>query len=214
MWQAVWGARVQPWPGRRCCMLREQNQSCGQIMRRVIRSMCNGRHGLHILRRCASSRCVLLRRWLTGEEYVGNEIELIQNVSSKGDCCSACASSTKCKYFTYDSTKSTCSLKSENAPDTSRINPACSSGFVGGDPPAPDPPAVVSVSVAGPVISRTEPSFVCWNLDASRNRQFFDRNLSQSTALGAQMSRQAAAISAVQEDGYSLLRFGGTGNGT
>jgi len=70
----------------------------------------------------------------------------------------------------------------------------------------------VSVVVNGSPLSRTLGNFVCWNLDASRNRQFFDRNLSQASALGKQLARQARALGEAQEAGYSLLRFGGSGN--
>eukprot|EP00656_Telonema_subtile_P048834 TRINITY_DN5925_c0_g1_i4.p1 TRINITY_DN5925_c0_g1~~TRINITY_DN5925_c0_g1_i4.p1 ORF type:complete len:543 (-),score=115.86 TRINITY_DN5925_c0_g1_i4:109-1737(-) len=90
-----------------------------------------------------------------GEEYIGNDLKVIPSSSSKADCCTACTQYSPCRYFTYDSSTHTCSLKSDNAPDTSKPNPACSSGFVGTDPPA---------------------------------------------------------ISSAQQGGYSLLRFGGSGN--
>jgi len=62
------------------------------------------------------------------------------------------------------------------------------------------------------LISKTEPNYLCWNLDASRNRQFFDRNLSLANPLAARISKSAGALGAVQESGSSVLRFGGTGN--
>ena len=33
---------------------------------------------------------------------------------------------------------------------------------------------------------------VCWNIDASRNREFFDRNLSQAGDLGRQLAYQVS----------------------
>ena len=59
----------------------------------------------------------------------------------------------------------------------------------------------------------TSGHFVCWNIDASANRGFFARDLDPAKPFGAQLARQAAAISAGQADGgHSLLRFGGSGN--
>ena len=61
-------------------------------------------------------------------------------------------------------------------------------------------------------LARTSGHYTCWNIDASSNRGFFQRNLSPSKPLGAQLARQARAISIGQSDGHSLLRFGGGGN--
>jgi hypothetical protein len=70
--------------------------------------------------------------------------------------------------------------------------------------------ASVHIDISSTALAETSSHFTCWNIDASRNRGFFDRNL--STALGAQLARQAKEIGAGQGDGYSLLRFGGSGN--
>ena len=55
--------------------------------------------------------------------------------------------------------------------------------------------------------------FLCLQ-SASANRGFFWRNLSAAVvgSEGWQLARQAAAIGAAQTAGYSLLRFGGSGN--
>ena len=59
---------------------------------------------------------------------------------------------------------------------------------------------------------RGGPNHVCWNIDASINRGFFWRNLSAAVphSEGWQLARQAAAIGAAQEAGFSLMRFGGS----
>jgi len=69
----------------------------------------------------------------------------------------------------------------------------------------------VSVAVAAPRWT-TSDRFLCWNLDGSRNRQFFERNLSQHGAFGRQLAAGAAALGDAQAAGTSVLRFGGTGN--
>ena len=59
--------------------------------------------------------------------------------------------------------------------------------FVGSSTASVDtstPAAAVDVTV-GRAVAHTGPNFVCWNLDASRNREFFDRNLSTALPLGA-----------------------------
>ncbi len=60
--------------------------------------------------------------------------------------------------------------------------------------------------------AETTPHFVCWNIDASRDREFFDRNLSIHGDFGLSLAVQAETISSAQNAGFSLLRFGGTGN--
>ena len=62
------------------------------------------------------------------------------------------------------------------------------------------------------VAAHTSDHFLCWNIDASVNRQFFDRDLDPKKPFGAQLARQAKALSQAQQAGYSLLRFGGGGN--
>ena len=91
---------------------------------------------------------------------------------------------------------------------------AGSPSFVGSSAASVDGSAsatTVDVTV-GRAIATTGAHFVCWNLDASRNREFFDRNLSTALPLGARAARLAAALGRNQAAGHSLLRFGGSGN--
>ena len=67
-----------------------------------------------------------------------------------------------------------CYHKNTNAPDYSRRNASCTSGYVGTAPPTPDAPSHVNVS-AGALLSTAGPNFLCWNIDASENRGFFWR---------------------------------------
>lgn len=149
-----------------------------------------------------------------GVEMLGNDIATPKLVAGESDCCAACSSNSKCKFFTYEGGKNgLCHLKNEDGPDTSRQNASCTSGFVGSSPPSPPPPADVNVDVSSKRHT-TGPNFLCWNMDASRNRGFFWRNVSarDSHSYGAQLARQAAEIGKRQAAGYSLLRFGGSGN--
>ena len=88
---------------------------------------------------------------------------------------------------------------------------AATPSFVGSSTASAGPATTVDVTV-GRAIATTGPNFVCWNLDASRNREFFDRNLSTALPLGARAARLAAALGRNQAAGHSLLRFGGSGN--
>jgi len=158
----------------------------------------------------AAAQCTLQ----PGVEMLGNDVIKSEAAADEGACCAACASNTNCKFFTYEGGKNgLCHLKNEDGPDSSRKNASCTSGFVGVAPPAPPPPADVSVD-AGVKRHTTGDNFVCWNIDASRNRGFFWRNLSarDPKSYGAQLARQAAEIGKRQTAGYSLLRFGGSGN--
>lgn len=152
-------------------------------------------------------------------EYLGNDTIVRPAMSSPNvqSCCDNCSATRDCSFFTYDSMLQTCTLRSTNAPDTSKPNPNCTSGeshSAGPAPgPAPRPPPRVSVSVDGSVaVSHTGPNFVAWNIDASRNRGFFTRSLNVTEAFGARLAKQAAALSAEMIANESILRFGGSGN--
>jgi heparanase 1 len=152
-----------------------------------------------------------------GVEYLGNDLVTPAPVADEGACCDACAADAACQFFTYEGPGpgGLCHRKNTDAPDYSRQNASCTSGFPGTTPPAPSVPANVTVAVGGAggvARSRTGANFVCWNIDASENRGFFWRNLSAAAPYGAQLARQAAALGAAQEAGFSLLRFGGSGN--
>ena len=76
-----------------------------------------------------------------------------------------------------------CHHKNTDAPDYSRHNASCTSGYVGVDPPSPPAPARVDVKLGG-VIAAGGANHVCWNIDASANRGFFWRNISAAVPLG------------------------------
>jgi hypothetical protein len=148
-----------------------------------------------------------------GWEYTGNTVQTIAGASLES-CCAACTAATvACHFYTWNSKTLGCDLKSENAPDHVVRNAAATSGIIGTSPPAPIPPALVEVTIdTSSTLWSTLGNYVCFNLDASRNRQFFDRDLSVAHPLGAQMALQAAALGAAQAAGFSLIRFGGSGN--
>eukprot|EP00937_MAST-01D_sp_MAST-1D-sp2_P006394 g6394.t1 len=159
------------------------------------------------------AQCTLQR----GVEFLGNDVAAPAPADDEGACCAACAADAECRFYTYEGgSGGLCHHKNTDAPDYSRRNASCTSGFPGSTPPAPPAPARATVTVAGSPAprSRTGPNFVCWNIDASENRGFFWRNLSATDpkSYGAQLARQAAALGEAQEAGYSLLRFGGSGN--
>ena len=49
-------------------------------------------------------------------------------------------------------------------------------------------------------------------MTSSHSEGFFWRNIDPRLPYGKQLASQAAAISAANTDGYSILRFGGSGN--
>jgi heparanase 1 len=117
-------------------------------------------------------------------------------------------------FYTYEGgSNGLCHLKNTNAPDYSRPNASCTSGYPGTAPPTPAAPKNISV-VFGALRASSSDHFVCWNIDSSRNRGFFWRDLDavNASSYGAQLARQASAIGRAQAAGFSLLRFGGTGN--
>ena len=127
----------------------------------------------------------------------------------------SCAADPLCFFFTYEGgTNGLCRHKNTNAPDYSRHNASCTSGYVGTTPPAPPAPRNVSVVLSATTRSNAGPNFVCYNIDASDNRGFFWRNISAEDpkSYGAQLARQASAIGDSQDAGFALLRFGGSGN--
>ena len=92
------------------------------------------------------------------------------------------------------------------------MNASVTSGYQGADPPTPAPAGpTYSVRVL-PKRSTTSGNYVCWNIDASENREFFVRNYSTGNAFGSKIARQASALAVGQESGFAVLRFGGTGN--
>jgi len=147
----------------------------------------------------------------TGIEYLAGSISTPSSQPDVAACCSHCSKTTDCQFFTFDMSNTTCFLKNNDAPELSRMAPGFVSGSLGSFPPAPRPPATVTVEVnAANVLSKTRSNYVCWNLDSSRNRQFFDRDINPTRPFGQRMANLAKAISDAQ--GSSPLRFGGSGN--
>jgi hypothetical protein len=134
-----------------------------------------------------------------GIEYLGNDIAAPVQAADEGACCAACQGNAACLFFTFEGAASNnlCHLKNADAPDSQRPNATCTSGYVGTSPPAPPTPPDVAVALAAGALPRwtTSPHFVCWNIDASANRGFFDRNLSAAAPdlFGAQLARQVRA---------------------
>ena len=131
------------------------------------------------------------------------------------DCCVMCAGSAtppRCVAFTFEpgtgSSPGVCFLKSSGAPVAHK--PGARSGTVAAPPttpplpPPPPPPgnvtAVVSVS-RGPELNRIDDGFKTWNIDASPNRGWDRRDLSNPTL---------RSLGRLSRPGY--LRFGGAGN--
>ena len=148
-------------------------------------------------------------------EYIGNNVVPSFAVPNQDDCCQQCYKHSQCQFYTYCQHKTTkkCSLKNQNAPDTSQPNSSCISGYPGSSPPAPPSPKNINVTITpNKLISTTSPSFVCWNIDASANRGFFWRNISTSNSFGHNLAQHANLLGQVQEGGESIIRFGGSGN--
>ncbi len=121
---------------------------------------------------------------------------------SSAECCDRCGATKGCTAWTFEST-GTCFLKNSTVGSEQRAG-AVSGCINAADCPKPPPPAQPQVSVfidTSAVLSRTDPGFKCWNIDASPNREWETRDL--SNPLLASLGRQSLP-------GY--LRFGGSGN--
>jgi hypothetical protein len=146
-------------------------------------------------------------------EYLGNDVAPPTETQSLSECCEVCTNQLGCSFFTFiNGTPGLCLLKNENAPDYSRQNATCISGYTDGDPPAPAPAQSNYAVRVGGWRSQTSDHFVCWTLDASANRGFFWRNYSTASPFGAKLARQASALAVGQRAGRSIMRFGGAGN--
>ena len=150
----------------------------------------------------------------SGVEFIGSDVDAPHPAPDAAACCAECRADAACDFFTWCELggAGVCLRKGKSAPGFMRHNSSCVSGLLGSQPPAPPPPPDVSVAVAGGVRWRGGANHVCWNIDASINRGFFWRNLSAAVphSEGWQLARQAAAIGAAQEAGFSLMRFGGS----
>jgi hypothetical protein len=123
-----------------------------------------------------------------------------KTLPSAEQCCNLCATTANCTVFTFEAAEQKCYFKS--ADDSfSRFAPNATSGYIGTYPPTPAPPSTVSIVIEPRIINIIDEGFKCWNIDASPNRQFETRDLSDPylTYLG-------------KESLPGYLRFGGGGN--
>lgn len=120
-----------------------------------------------------------------------NDIPGCESVSA---CCSHCSADSACAAFTYEQAQQKCFLKN------STVGRRQAGGAVSGAP-APPPLVAPAITLRQGLISRTDPHYKSWNIDASPNRQWDTRNLSDP---------QLHYLAAASEPG--LLRFGGSGN--
>ena len=117
--------------------------------------------------------------------------------TSVGECCRLCSEDDKCVVFTFEANDETCYLKSD-AKD-SRDKAGAVSGY--GTNHTPTPAGPTHVTVGSNVVNTVSELFKCWNIDASANRGFFVRTLSDPYLHN--LGRQSQP---------GVLRFGGTGN--
>jgi hypothetical protein len=119
----------------------------------------------------------------------------IPSCATASACCALCSADHSCRAFTYELSRHECFLKNGTMGRRSGSN-----GTVSGVPPPPPLVAPVVTLKRGP-ISRINPSYKSWNIDASPNRQWDTRNLSDPLL---------HYLAGSSEPG--LLRFGGSGN--
>jgi hypothetical protein len=127
-----------------------------------------------------------------------------QRCASASQCCDLCVGYDGCTVWTFESAHGgACFLKNSTAGSDQRSGAVSGCVSAADCPPPPPPPQPhVTVRVDQTAIrSRTDPGFKCWNIDASPNREWETRDL--SNPLLASLGRQSLP-------GY--LRFGGSGN--
>ena len=143
---------------------------------------------------------------MVNDKVLGSKATNIRHVevASSSACCTLCHSTIGCAVWTFESSSSSlCWLKNGTA-GTSIDRPGAISGCIdaaecaGPPPPAVDVAVSVSTSVALNVV---DVGFKCWNIDASPNREWDTRDLSDP--LLASLGRQSLP---------GHLRFGGSGN--
>eukprot|EP00041_Stephanoeca_diplocostata_P007397 m.105224 g.105224 ORF g.105224 m.105224 type:complete len:597 (-) comp16856_c0_seq3:464-2254(-) len=119
------------------------------------------------------------------------------NVASVEDCCTRCAADpSACVAFTFESSEKACYLKNTTDSNTTSRK----DGTVSGQPPPP-PVAASLATISAGVAHVTDPFFKSWNIDASPNREWDTRDLSNPAL---------HYLANMSEPGY--LRFGGSGN--
>ena len=158
----------------------------------------------------AASACTVRQGVVLGSACTKQTCTLDNKVcASPAECCDLCGSTEGCTTWTFEpaageSGRAACFLKSSAAGPYEPRAGAVSGCLSAADCPTPPPPPQPDVSVlvdTSAVLSRTDPGFKCWNIDASPNREWETRDL--SSPLLASLGRQSLP-------GY--LRFGGAGN--
>ena len=147
---------------------------------------------------CSAFRCPAV---VVKDQVIGAKAYYSTSVPDVASCCSLCASAAPaCAAFTFEAHKGVCYLK--NNTDATLQREGAISGAMPAAPTPPPAPFDATVAVATAALRSTvDPGFKCWNIDASPNRQWDLRDLSDP--LLHSLGRQSLP-------GY--LRFGGSGN--
>jgi heparanase 1 len=150
----------------------------------------------HIL---AATTCSLVNDTVLGTKAVTFNHS---SQTSVEDCCDHCHATLNCRVFTFEPSSNGCFLKSAN--DLSTFRAGAISGTTGTFPPTPPPTPErtnVDITINPHVTNTIDPGFKCWNIDASPNRQWETRDLSDPFL---------SYLGKGSLPGY--LRFGGAGN--
>lgn len=170
----------------------------------IIWTVCDG------ARATASSTCTVVTDYIVGSKP---DTFAKDNGASADECCAHCRQLMGCKVYTYEPQKKgpgdghgagTCYYK--NGTSGGEYRKGAISGCLNmTDCTGPSPPSVpitnARVDIAPGIVFRTDGRFKSWNIDASPNREWDTRNLSDPKLV--YLARESLP-------GY--LRFGGSGN--
>ena len=119
------------------------------------------------------------------------------NAKTVAECCDGCQANSQCQTFTFEPSEGRCFLKNCS---TDRFFRA---GAVSGLPPPPPPAPITPLNITASygVVNNVSRWFKSWNIDASPNRQWETRDLSDP---------KLHFLASASEPGF--LRFGGSGN--
>ena len=96
---------------------------------------------------------------------------------SAADCCTVCLATSKCAAFNWEPDKNrprgVCYLQRDSSARTSPHN-----GTISGTPSSPLPPTTEVTVAVGHWYHTVDTGFKCWTIDASENRGWEQRNLS------------------------------------